>query len=95
MKKRKTIGDNPLDRIIPDQTETKESKKSRERQRMTIHLPVDLTDRLRNAVYWTPGETIGKIAERALSRELSRLERANGGPFPERESELTGGRGVS
>lgn len=62
------------------------------KERLTVHVPNDLVDRTKNAVYWTPGLTLARLAERALSAELDRLENENGGPFPARAEELRGGR---
>jgi len=63
-------------------------------KRMTFHLPVELTERLRNAVYWTPGLTLAGLAEQALEAELSKLEKKNGEPFAERPEKLKGGRPI-
>jgi hypothetical protein len=66
------------------------SKKGRDR--ITFHISPDVSERLRNAVYWTPGVTMADLAERGILRELEKLERENGGPFRARKSELKGGR---
>lgn len=36
----------------------------------------------KSAAYWTPGETLGGLVEEALRREVQRLERLRGKPFP-------------
>ena len=63
-----------------------------EKQRLTVHVPVHLIDRLKNAVYWTPGLTLAGLAEDAFDRALKSLEKEQGGPFPQRDQELRGGR---
>ncbi len=63
-----------------------------EKQRLTVHVPVDLIDRLKNAVYWTPGLTLAGLAEDAFDRALKSIEKEQGGPFPQRDQELRGGR---
>lgn len=101
MAKRRTIGENPLDTIVPDRSKTEESGKPREKQtrvvkeRLTVHLPVDLINRVKNAVYWTPGLTLAGLAEIALRDTVDQLEEDRGEPFPQREGELKGGRPLS
>nr|BAL59202.1 hypothetical conserved protein [Candidatus Acetothermum autotrophicum] len=91
MAKRRTIGTNPLDVVIPTRREAKSPTRV-VKERLTVHLPVDLIDRIKNAVYWTPGLTLARLAEEALTAAVARLERERGEPFPPRRSELTGGR---
>ncbi len=64
------------------------------KERLTVHVPAELSGRAKNAVYWTPGLTLARLAERALTAELERLEAGRGEPFPERAEELRGGRPV-
>ena len=61
---------------------------------MTFHLPVDVIERAKNAVYWTPGLTLADLAARALTRALDEIERKRGNSFPKRREELKGGRPV-
>jgi len=87
MPKRKTIGENPLDAVVPDpavrakttprpsQPETERSDDRRQpKERLTVHLPVGLIDRMRNAVYWTPGLTLAGLAEDAIDDILAPTE---------------------
>lgn len=60
--------------------------------RLTVHVPPDVSERAKDAVYWTPGLTLADLAETALRRELDRIEEERGEPFPKRTSELRGGR---
>jgi len=62
------------------------------KERLTVHLPIDVIARLKDAVYWTPGLTLAGLAESALSKAVDKLEKQRGEPFPPREAELTGGR---
>ena len=59
-----------------------------------MHLPLDLIDRLRNAVFWSPGLTLAGLAEQALADAVAVLEKKNGKAFPPRKEELKGGRPV-
>jgi hypothetical protein len=107
MAPRKTIGDNPLDSVIPAfglppeaprraQRETPAREPARvTKERLTVHLPLDLIDRVKNAVYWTPGLTLAGLAEQALAKTVDRLEKERGEPYPHRRSELKGGRPLS
>jgi len=70
------------------------------RTRATFHLPVELSEGLKNCVVALSGPphrlTLAALAERALYAELRRLEKeANRGkPFPQRDSDLRGGRPI-
>ena len=95
--KRKTIGDT-LDAVLPRApfratvavAEPEAAKKAKER--MTFHLPVEVIERAKNAVYWTPGLTLADMAAQALTDAVDRLEKKKGEPFPRRKAELKGGR---
>ena len=99
MARRKTIGTSPLDAVIPAAPEasTAEVERRREKLRYTFHLPAELVERVRDAVYWQPDLTLAKFAEWALKDELKKLERERneGRPFPARTGELKGGRPIS
>ena len=60
----------------------------------TVRLPGALIDRARNAVYWTPGLTLAELTERALDKEVARLERERGKPFTKRPGRLKAGRPI-
>ena len=107
-RRRKTIGNSPLDTVVPRRdpegntpvlstaTERKrargESSGRVRKERLTVHVPVELIDRVKNVVYWTPGLTLARLAEEALSREVEKRENERGEPFPHRAEELKGGR---
>lgn len=48
----------------------------------------DTFERLSNAVYWTPGLTMGSVVNSALEIVVERLEEKNGGKFKDRKSHL-------
>lgn len=104
-KKKSTIGANPLDGLLESKGGEQPQRDKRERLeaagksssgsgklRLTVHVPSDLIERAKNAVFWTPGLTLAALAEQALERELKLIEQ--GKPFPPRTSELRGGRPV-
>lgn len=68
-----------------------EKTKAATKDRYTLHLPVDIMERAKNAAYWTPGLTLAGLAEAGIRAELERIEKKNG-PFKARERELVGGR---
>jgi len=61
-----------------------------QKQRITIQISTDVIERVKNAVYWTPGMTLAGFAEQAFSKALDRLEKEK--PFPRRHQELKTGR---
>lgn len=96
--KRRTIGDNPLDAVVPRApsraaavAEPEETPRPA-KERMTFHLPVEVMERAKNAVYWTPGLTLADLAAQALTDAVDRLEKKRGEVFPPRKADLRGGR---
>ena len=93
------MGTNPLDTMIPVQTETAtpEEEKADEKPdkpRRTFAFEAVLLERALNAAYWRPGETLTALVMRAITTELDRLERERGTPWPKREGPLRSGRPV-
>lgn len=81
MAKKQTIGENPLDGLFQTATENngtsvavleeeqqapKIKQKSSTKQRITVQISEDVIERIKNAVYWTPGLTLASLAERSL-----------------------------
>lgn len=62
------------------------------RQRVTADVPEEIAEAARNAVYFTPGLTLRDLLASALDREVKRLEKEQGKPFPQREKPLKRGR---
>lgn len=61
-------------------------------ERITLIITDDLMERVRNAAYWTPGETLSSIGARGVEKEIRRLEKVNGGPFAPRTQAVRRGR---
>ena len=76
----------------PPRTEEAETPERILKERLTVHLPVGLIDRVKNVVYWTPGLTLAGLAKDALAQTVDRLEKKRGEAYPAREAELKGGR---
>lgn len=102
MSKQRTIGINPLIQYLSEK-DTKENIgqatdlpeeqwQAVKKQRVTIHVPVDLIERVKNAVFWEPGLTLAEFAEHALAKAIDELENERGTPFPQRKRPLRGGR---
>lgn len=64
----------------PKETPGRPPKSTRER--FTVNLPPELNEWARRAVVNTLGMTVSGLVERALIRELKRLEKERGEPFP-------------
>ena len=95
-RRQSTIGANPLDAVVPARRNGAESRVEPKpvKERATFQLPVDLIERTRNAVYWTPGMTMAGLMESALAAHLDRLEKKRGEAFPARKGSLRTGRPV-
>jgi hypothetical protein len=96
---RRTIGNSPLDAMIPQMStepptppEAVEALRKVPKERLTIHLPVDLINEVKDAVYWTPGLTLAGLGDEAFRAIVERMKAERGGPFPPRREELRGGR---
>lgn len=103
MAKRQTIGDNPLDAFISPNVvstdievleEDSSQKKQSKKQRITVQISEDVIDRIKNAVYWTPGITLASLSEEAFSKIVDELEKSRGSSFPKRKDELKTGRPI-
>ena len=60
--------------------------------RLTVRLPGDLVDRLRDAVYWSPSLTLAWLIAQSLRTSLAEMESLRQGPFPRRTNALRAGR---
>jgi len=60
--------------------------------RLTVSLPSDLVDRLRDAVYWSPSLTLAWLIAQSLGNSLAEMESLRQGPFPKRTKALRAGR---
>lgn len=60
--------------------------------RLTVNLPKELVDQMRDAVYWTPGLTLAWMIARAMRTSLAEMHSTNRGPFPKRTNPLRAGR---
>jgi hypothetical protein len=60
--------------------------------RLTVSLPSDLIDRLRDAVYWSPSLTLAWLVAHSLRTSLTEMESLRQGPFPKRKKALRAGR---
>lgn len=61
-------------------------------ERLTVHLPVTLIDRIRGAVFETPELTLARLAAESFSARLAEMEAARGAQFKPRATRLKGGR---
>ena len=60
--------------------------------RLTVSLPGDLVDRLRDAVYWSPSLTLAWLIAKSLRTSLTEMESLRQSPFPKRTKALRAGR---
>ena len=69
-----------------------DGKSIRKRQKVSAEVDYDVAERVKNAVYWTPGLTMARFIEKALEDAIQKLEDERGERFDPREMELVGGR---
>ena len=72
----------------PSRADRQESRKIR----LTVSLPGDLVDRLRDAVYWSPSLTLTWLIAQSIRTSLAEMELVRQGPFPKRTNALRAGR---
>ena len=70
----------------------KDSSEKPRMVRLTVNLPSHLVEKMRDAVYWTPGLTLAWMIARAVRASLADLETIHQGPFPRRLKPLRAGR---
>lgn len=110
MTNRPTIEDSSLNDLIQPATDNNGTpiailngeKKSPQKkstgskkQRITVQISEDVIERIKNAVYWTPGLTLTSLAEDAFSKAVDILEEERRVPFPKRKEELKTGRPIN
>ncbi len=64
----------------------------KDKEQISVSLPLELVERVRNAVYWTPGLTLTEFAALALENTVSLMEVLRGSRFPQRHRGLKRGR---
>ena len=96
--RRTTMATNPFDEQLRAAQASAPATNGKEahawRDRITVPLSAELQERIRNAVFWTPGLTLRALAHRGFTHALEEIERTNGGPFPARHGELPTGRPI-
>ncbi|MCB1068565.1 MAG: hypothetical protein KDK56_10330 [Simkania sp.] len=65
-----------------------------ERIRISAEISGNVAERIKNAVYWTPGMTMAGFIEESLAKAIEELEQEKGEKFPQRERQLVGGRPI-
>jgi hypothetical protein len=76
----------------PGSGENKDAHFPSRKVRLTVNLPQDLVEQMRDAVYWTPGLTLAWLIARAMRTSLTELRSTDQGPFPKRSKPLRAGR---
>lgn len=81
-----------MDEVGVNREEEKFDKKGVRRSKVSAEIDYSVSERVKNAVYWTPGLTMARFIEKALEDAIEKLEEEKGGKFEAREGELVGGR---
>jgi hypothetical protein len=69
--------------VVEKPSSPEEKRPKAKRERFTVNLTPDLINWARKAVIFTPGQSLTGLMEEALTRELERLEKKRGEPFPD------------
>ena len=64
------------------------------KMRISAEISGNVAERIKNAVYWTPGMTMAGFIEESLAKAIEELEEKKGEKFPQRERRLVGGRPI-
>ena len=73
-RRRPTLGSDPFDALVPETppSSSRQKRKAKVRKiRSTFHLPMELLERARDAVYWTPGLTLSSLCEAGVCDQKS------------------------
>lgn len=81
----------PIENELPRPQKKPKSRK----QRITVQISEEIIERIKNAVYWTPGLTLASLTEEALYNAVDQLEEDRKAPFPKRKGELKTGRPIN
>lgn len=87
------LGDSTADPTAPEPASPAPAETSA-RLRLSTEIDARVLDAAKDAVFWTPGQTLAAFVEEALSREIQRRTDERGEPFPPRTSHLPPGRPV-
>lgn len=87
------LGDPTADPDAPEPASPAPAEPSA-RLRLSTEIDAQVLDRAKDAVFWTPGQTLAAFVEEALSREIERRTNERGEPYPSRTSDLPPGRPV-
>lgn len=80
------------DRVRLTPSGTRENRRREPRERLTVKLPRSVLDKLRDAVYYTPGLTVSGFIEKTILAIVEAMEQERGQPFPRRKADLRPGR---
>jgi hypothetical protein len=75
-----------LDAVVPMRAAAAQAEPARPaKERVTFQLPAPVIEKVRDAVYFTPGLTMAALMEEALLTHLDRVEKKRGEPIPSRK----------
>jgi len=79
--------------VIPAKTENPKDYRGDKKQ-FPVRIPISLSERARNIVYYERGITLTSLTEEALQTKICEMEKQHGGKYPQRGSEIPTGRPV-
>lgn len=87
----KPVAPAPVQTEVIPKPEEKAPEERPRKEKITVVIPDDLLERLRNAAYWQRA-SLATLSEEGLRHVIDKLERQNGGPFEPRPEPLRSGR---
>ena len=90
-----SVNDDPSIVILEEKDEIIQKKIKQAKQRITVQVSAQVIERIKNAVYWTPGLTLAALEEKAFSQIVDQLEEERGLSFPQRKEQLKTGRPIN
>ena len=88
-------GEGEIAQQSPAQRGIKVTAPVLKRMRFTVNLTPSVIEWARRCVVFTPGQSLAGLVEDALLRELERLEKKRGEPFPETTATPKKGRPIT
>ncbi len=89
------INEGFLDNLFTTPEKPHPKTEAKKTEKVSFTIDCELSNRLRNIVYWSPEMTMCSLIEVAVEEMINKLEEENGKPYPDRNGKLKKGRKLS